>query len=494
MVNQFSKHILSKSTFVRGCICKKSLWLYKHKRDIIPATAPAQQFIFDQGHEVGELAQKLFPGGVDASPTTPFDYHLSLELTQKLIKEGAKVIYEAAFQQEDVLAALDILVWHDGWHAYEVKSSTKVHDINLTDAALQYWVMEKSGLKVDTFSIIHLNSDYVRQGDMEVEKLFKIESVTYLVQALQDEITEQVASLKEVFSSKTMPAIPIGTQCTKPYTCDFKNHCFTEVPEESILDFDLYRKVERFRLFHTGVRKIADVKDWQKLKPPYNFIVESHINKRFYFDPYKLNEFMGTLQFPLRFMDFETVAFALPPFSNSSPYDGMSFQYSLHTIENRDAEPSHNFFLADPAKDFREDFIKALLADLGNSGHILVWSIGFERSKLNMLSLLYPQYEERINAVIERLVDLAIPFQKRWVYDNTLSCSYSIKSVLPFVMPDLTYDKLAVKEGQTASLLFQQMMAEPDKDWTKERNDLLEYCCLDTFAMVVIYRYLNTLV
>jgi len=463
-------------------------------RDLIAPTAPGQQFIFDQGHDVGKLAQQLFPGGTDASPSSPFDYRPSLELTQKLIAEGRQVIYEAAFQQEEVLAALDILVWDQGWHAYEVKSSTKVHDINLTDAALQYWVMEKSGIKVESFSIIHLNSDYERIGDIVVEKLFKIEPVTYLIQALQDEITEQVASLKKVCSRKTVPAIPIGTQCTKPYTCDFKDHCFSHVPEESILDFDLYRKEERFRLYHAGIKKISDVKEWQKLKPPYNFIVESHINKGFYFDPIKLKEFVSKLQYPLLFMDFETVAFALPPFNNSSPYDAMTFQYSLHTIESEDAEPLHNFFLADPAKDFREDFIKALLADLGESGDILVWSVSFERSKLNMLSLLYPQYEERVNAVIVRLVDLAIPFQKRWVYDNTLSCSYSIKSVLPFVMPDLSYDNLAVKEGQTASLLFQQMMAEPQKDWTKERNDLLEYCCLDTFAMVVIYRYLNTLV
>jgi hypothetical protein len=495
MNSSSEKHILSKSTFVRGAICAKSLWLYKHRRNLIPPTTPGQQFIIDQGHIVGRLAQKLFPGGDDASPATPFDYQPSLELTQKLIAEGRQVIYEAAFQYDDVLAALDILVKKDdGWHGFEVKSSTKVHDINVTDAALQFWVMAGSGIELKDISIVHINSDYERHDNLDVEKLFKTESVYYLALALQDEITESVAKLKKVVARKTIPATPIGRQCTTPYPCNFIDRCFAKVPEESILDFDLYRKEERFRLYHSGTKKIVDVKDWQKLKPPYNFIVESHIYNRFYVDPDNLKSFMVKLRFPLRFMDFETVSFVLPPFENSSPYDAMSFQYSLHTLESDDAEPLHNFFLADPAKDFREDFIIALLADLGETGHILVWSIGFERSKLNMLSLLYPQYEERINAVIERLIDLAIPFQKRWVYDNSLSCSYSIKSVLPFVMPDLSYDNLAVKEGQTASLLFQLMMGEPRKDWTKERNDLLEYCCLDTFAMVVIYRYLNTLV
>ena len=154
----------------------------------------------------------------------------------------------------------------------------------------------------------------------------------------------------------------------------------------------------------------------------------------------------------------------------------------------------HRAFLADPSKDFREDFIKALLDDLGDTGSITVWNIGFERSKLNALALLYPQYEERINAVIARLIDLAIPFQKKWVYHYSLSCSYSIKDVLPFVAPDLSYDKLPVNNGQFASQLFQQMMVEPGKDWTKDRNDLLEYCCLDTYSMVMVYRFLRTLV
>ena len=513
MGNNINNHILSKSTFIRGSICEKSLWLYKHRRDLIPPTSPGQQFIFDQGHQVGKLAQKLFPGGIDASPATPFDYMPSLELTQKLIAEGRQVIYEAAFQYDGVLAALDILVKRDdGWHGFEVKSSTKVHDINVTDAALQYWVMAGSGIELRDISIIHINSDYERHDDnsvitfninpgdfdpldnLDVEKLFKTESVYYLVVALQDEITEQVAKLKKVSERKTVPATLIGTQCTKPYTCDFHSHCFAKVPNESILDFGLYRKEERFKLYHSGVKLISDLKDWQKLKPPYNYVVESHINKGFYLDPDKLSDFMGKLKFPLLFMDFETVSFALPPFDRSTPYDAMSFQYSLHTLQNEDGEPEHRAFLADPSKDFRADFIKALLADLSDTGDILVWNIGFERSKLNMLSLLYPQYEDRINAVIERMVDLAIPFQKKWVYDNALSCKYSIKDVLPFVAPDLSYDSLTVKEGQAASTLFQQMMAEPGKDWTKERNDLLEYCCLDTFAMVVVFRYLNTLV
>jgi hypothetical protein len=489
-------HILSKSTFLRGSTCPKSLWLYKHRRNLIPLTSASQQFIYDQGREVGKLAQRLFPGGVDASPPTHFDYQPSVELTQRLMAEGRQVIYEAAFQFEGVLAALDILVKKDdGWYGYEVKSSTSVKDINVTDAALQYWVMAGFGIELKDISIVHLDTDYERHGEMEVEKLFKTESVLYLVQALQDEITEQVAELKKVAERKTAPKVLIGRQCSNPYTCDFKDHCWKEVPEESILDFTFYRMTEeRFKLYHSGIKRIVDVNDWQALKPPYNNVVEMHIRRGVYIDPDNLKPFMDTLQFPLRFMDFETVSFALPPFDRSGPYDQMSFQYSVHTMNNKGSELAHSAFLADPSIDFREDFIKSLLDNLGDTGSITVWNIGFERSKLNALAMLYPKYEDKINAVIARLIDLAIPFQKKWVYHYSLSCSYSIKNVLPFVAPDLSYDKLAVNNGLYASQLFQQMMVWPDKDWNKDRNDLLEYCCLDTYSMVMVYRFLSTLV
>ena len=495
MSNNFSKHILSKSTFVRGFICKKSLWLSKHQRDLIPPTPAGQQFIFDQGHEVGMLAHRLYPGGVDASPATPFNYQPAIELTKKFIAEGRQVIYEAAFQYDGVLAALDILVKKDdGYHAYEVKSSTKVHDINITDAALQFWVMTKCGIELKDMSVIHINNEYERQGEIEPEKLFKTETVYYLVLALQDEITEQVSELKKVATGDTCPEILIGKQCTDPYTCDFKAHCWKDVPDESILDFTGYKKEERFKQYHSGVKKISDIKDWQHLKPPYNFVVESHNNKGIFVDAPPVKEFLDGMVYPLHFLDFETVRFAVPKFQHSYPYEQTPFQYSLHTLETETGELESRPYLAEPDKDFREDFLVSLLRDLGTHGTILVWNIGFERSKMNNLAFLFPPYESQINAAIERMVDLATPFQKKWFYHFLFSCSYSIKQVLPVVAPTLSYKSLDVNNGDDASILFMQMMAEPGKDWSRERMHLLEYCGLDTYAMVVILRFLHTLV
>jgi hypothetical protein len=496
MNNKFKKHVLSKSSFLRGNNCNKSLWLYKNRRDLIPATSAGQQFIFDQGHEVGVLAQQLFPGGTDASPATPYDYQPSIELTKKLIAEGKQVIYEAAFQYDGVLAALDILVKvEDGWHAYEVKSSTKVHDINITDAALQFLVMTKCGIDLKDMSVIHIDNEYERNGEIEPAKLFKTESVYYLVVALQDEIARQVKELKKVAARKSCPSVLIGKQCSNPYTCDFKAFCWKDVPDQSILDFGYYHKTEeRFKQYHAGVTKIVSVPNWNQLRPPYNYVVESHINRGVYLDPEPVKEFLDGMIYPIHFLDFETVRFAVPRLQLTNPYEQTPFQYSLHISETLGAEPVSKAFLAEPGKDFREDFLVTLLRDLGTEGSILVWNIGFERSKLKHFSILFPQYEPQINAAIERMIDLAVPFQKKWFYHYLFSCSYSIKQVLPVVAPELSYKNLAVNNGDDASVLFMRMMAEPDKDWSAERKNLLEYCGLDTMAMVVIHRFLNKLV
>jgi hypothetical protein len=331
-------------------------------------------------------------------------------------------------------------------------------------------------------------------GEIEPEKLFETESILYQVMALQDEISESVKELKQVASNETCPNVLIGKQCTAPYTCDFKAHCWKEVPDESILDFGAYKKEERFKQYHSGVKKISDIKDWQQLKPLYNFVVESHINKEIYLDAPPIKEFLDTMKYPLHFLDFETVRFAVPKFQHSYPYEQTPFQYSLHTLESETSELLSRPFLAEPNTDFREDFLVSLLNDLGTHGTILVWNIGFERSKMNNLSFLFPRYESQINAAIERMVDLATPFQKKWFYHHLFSCSYSIKQVLPVVAPSLSYKNLEVNNGEDASILFMQIMAEPGKDWLTERKNLLDYCGLDTWAMVAIFRFLNKLV
>ena len=208
------KHILSKSTFMKGCQCPKALWLYKHQPELRTEITDQQQAIFDQGTNVGKLAEQLFPNGVDARPENTFAYQQSVVDTQKYILEGHKVIYESAFQYDQVLAALDILVCNRGkWKAHEVKSSTSVSDAILQDAALQYYVISQSGMPLVDFSIVYINNEYVRERDLDVSELFVIESVLEQLLELQPIIAAKIPELKSVAKLSEVPKRDIGPHC-----------------------------------------------------------------------------------------------------------------------------------------------------------------------------------------------------------------------------------------------------------------------------------------
>ncbi len=188
-----SSHLLSKSSFLKGIQCEKQLYLYKHHYDWRDEVSEAQQAIFDRGTNVGKLAQDLFPGGVDVAPPNPFQYDKSAKLTRDKINEGVKIFYEASFIYDEVLVAVDILVKAGSkWKIYEVKSSTSVSETYILDAAVQYYVLINSGLDVDDISIVHLNNQYVRHGELNIHELFSIESVFDLVKEQQDLIVEKI--------------------------------------------------------------------------------------------------------------------------------------------------------------------------------------------------------------------------------------------------------------------------------------------------------------
>src|SRR5882762_7113383 len=231
------KHILSKSTFMRGCQCIKALYLNKHHPQLRDEISFQQQAVFDRGTSVGELAQQLFPGGIDASPEDYYDYQQSVAYTKHLMDAGQLIIYEAAFQFEGVLAAIDILVKKDGvWKAYEVKSATGVREPYLLDAALQYHVITQAGIALDDISIVHINNQYVRIGELDIQQLFAVESILEQVKEKQDFVATQIPRLKEVIAQGEVPAVDIGMHCVDPYPCEFTSHCWQHIPQPSVFD------------------------------------------------------------------------------------------------------------------------------------------------------------------------------------------------------------------------------------------------------------------
>jgi len=258
--NNLEKHKLSKSSFIRGLQCSKSLFLYKNHIELRDKLSPEKKAIFNRGTSVGILAQKIFPNGIDATPQNRRDYISAVNYTQQLINSGTNVIYEAAFQSNGVLIILDILVMKDDkWYAYEVKSSAKITSTYINDAALQYWVINNSGLKLEDISIINMNTSYVKTGKIDVKSLFKITSVKKEVIAKQEKITNQIHQLLDVANLTSMPEINIGEHCFSPYECDFKGFCWKNVPANSVFEIAGISKVEQFNLYNSGVRMLSDV-------------------------------------------------------------------------------------------------------------------------------------------------------------------------------------------------------------------------------------------
>lgn len=490
------RHLLSKSTFISGLQCEKKLFLQKNRRELIPPIAEAQQFIFSQGTKVGELAQELFPGGRDATPKSYYDFRPSVVLTKDWIDKGEKVIYEAAFQFDRVLVAVDILVKEeDGWHAYEVKSSTEVKDVNRNDAAIQYYIMTNSGIDLKDISIVYINNQYALNGELEIHQLFHTESVFQDVQARQSGIAEKVAELKSVLENKQEPNVDIGPHCENPYTCDLKHYCWSHVPSNSVFDIHNLRAKKKWKLYQDGVLNLEDVPEEFDLGDNQRMQLDMHKSGGSVVDANSIKTFLNALKYPLYFLDFETFGTSIPLIDGTRPYQQIVFQYSLHIQHKQDGELIHKEYLADPkAGNFLPDLIQRMVDDCGTEGDIIVYNQGFESGKTRDMISMCPQFTVELNAMLGRIVDLMLPFQKRWYYTPEMRGSYSIKKVLPALVPELSYDDLEVKEGGEASALFSMMMAglfEGDVDAT--RNNLLEYCKLDTLAMVEILRFLCSL-
>ena len=480
---------LSKSTFIRGLQCEKSLYLYKHHYKLKDPTPTSLQAVFDQGTNIGILAQELFPNGVDASPENHFKMVESVGKTLKFISQGESIIYEATFQYNNLLVALDILVKdHDGWKAYEVKSSTKVSNTYIKDVAIQYYTITNSGIDLKDISIVHINNQYIKDGELDIHQLFTIESVYDEVLEFLPRIPNEVKRLKNVIESPEAPNIDIGNHCSDPYDCDFKGTCWKHIPEYSVFNISRLNSDKKFGLYHQGVITLDDIDLGQTdLNPNQVLQVQSEVNGTSHIDIDEIRNFTNGLNYPLYFLDFETIGPAVPKYDGSRPYQQLVFQYSLHIQETSTSQLEHREYLADPSQDPRIGFIKQLIQECGNSGDILVYNIGFERGKLNDLIEVFPEYSNELKRIINRLKDLMVPFQQKWYYTPEMRGSHSIKSVLPALVPELSYNNLEIKDGGTASNTFLSMVNETFEGNVEEtRRQLLEYCKRDTFAMVKI--------
>jgi hypothetical protein len=483
---------LSKSQYVKGLQCHKALWLYKHKREVKTPTSPQQEHIFANGHRIGKLAQDLFPGGTEIEHDSK-NFNGMIEKTRALIEAGANVIYEATFKSHSVLIMADILVRNgETWDLYEVKASTSAKSQHKPDAAIQWYVIQDH-LPLGRAHIVHVNSNYVFDGKLDITQLLAIEDITDEVLELQAGLEPNLAAMSDMLHQEE-PDIPIGPQCDNPYGCDFKEYCWKDVPDPSV--FDLYRmtKDRKFNLYHEGKIRYADVAHLN-LTPTQLLQVDTALSREIYIGQDAIRAFVASATYPINFLDFEFFSSAIPKFPGQKPYSTqIPFQYSLHIL-HADGEIEHKEFLADETRDPRTEIAKQLAEDITPTGSIAAYSQKTEKSIIRRLASETAEHEQTLLAMNDRFIDLLDPFQKLMYYHPDFNGSFSIKSVLPAMFPDdpaFSYEGLDIHAGDMASMIYADLdQIDDESEKQKIREALLKYCKLDTWAMVMIWRELN---
>lgn len=487
--------MLSKSQYVRGQQCEKSLWLYKHRTELRSPPDYAQEALFRTGHDVGEIAKGLFPGGVEIE-FDPENFDDMISRTEQLIASGQETIYEASFGHGEMFAMADIIhKTSAGWDIYEVKASTSVKPYHLEDMAFQ-WNLLGQFLNLNRAHIVYINNKYERNGPLDVQLLLEVVDVTEEVIAGQDVVVERVKFLAEMISSD-MPEVDIGPQCSKPYDCDLIAHCWADVPEPSVLNLYRLSATKKFDLLRRGVVRYQDLPRETALSPIQRLQVETHLSGSPAIDPKLIKRFLNEIEYPLSFFDFETFYEAIPRYEGQRPYMQVPFQYSLHVIKPG-CELEHYEYLGSSDSDPRRELCKRMLEDMPVSGSIIAYNMGFELARIRSLGELYPEYHDAVIAMTDRFVDLIEPFRSGAYYHPQFNGSFSIKSVLPALITDekeLSYASLAIHEGGMAAEAFLALgRVEDQAKADKIREDLLAYCRLDTLAMVRIVQKLQDLV
>jgi predicted RecB family nuclease len=451
--------------------------------------------MMQQGHEVGLLARQLFPGGIEVDGTGGLEQ--AIRATRELVaNREVPAIFEGTFENGGVLVRVDVLHRRrDGrWRLVEVKSTASLKEEHLDDVGIQSRVVSRSGLDLASSCLMHVNRSYVFSGDtIDPRQFFRIRNLTRRIARLDPKLTFQLRTEFTVLAMPNAPDLPTGRHCTDPITCEFYDRCNPPLPDDHIGYLPRLHASAAEALEEMGVESIHDIPDDFQLNERQRRAATCVQTGEPWFSA-ELGKELSALKYPLFFMDFETVNPAIPRFAGMRPYDQLPFQWSLHVQREPGAEPEHHEFLATDGADPRREFIATLCAALGGSGSIVVYNQQFESQRLSELAAWLPEFAGRIEKIQRRLWDL-LPVVRNHVYHPRFAGSYSLKAVLPALIPTLTYDGMAVANGQDAGLAWESLVRgsldQTERD--KIRKALLDYCGQDTMAMVKLLEQLRTI-
>ena len=458
---------LTKSLFTQGVYCPELLWFAAHAKDELSPITADQQAMFDQGTQVGTLATTRYPDGirVDAEGFAAY-----VEASKQALSQEVPV-FEAALIAGRQYCRVDILrPTPRGWDILEVKSGTSVKEVNLWDVAFQVDTARRAGLVVHRAYILHINSSYVRGVDLDVQELFTEVDVTEDIEPFLSRMSGTVSSLLRVLDGPR-PQLPATHSCSSPYGCPLRE--LIVLPEHNVTE--LYRSTGKDFL-DKGVLRIADIVDGAGLSHKQFVQWRAVTLQAPQVDHQRLSEWLGSLQEPVSYLDFETINPAIPLFENTSPYQHIPFQFSLE-VDQTDGTVSHYEYLHPDGSDPRPALLHALQVMRGE-GSVLAHNASFERRVLSELLSAFPG-ETWLSDVMDRLVDTITPFREFWYYHPKQHGSCSLKAILP-ALTGAFYSDLEISSGSTASQEFLRITQKAAPDAEHVRSQLLEYCKQDT--------------
>jgi hypothetical protein len=488
------EHRLSKSQYVKGRKCHKRVWLYNNRKDIMTLPSAFQAGIFEQGHEVGRFAHRLFPSGVLIEHDHK-DPDGAVAATQEHLKNGVSAIFEAAFIYDNILVRADIIARNGNgtWNLFEVKSTTSVKKDHLLDTAIQKHVLEGAGLPLHRTHVVHLNNRYIRRNEVDLAQLFVVQEVDDRLEEALGEIPDYLKSIRATLTLTQEPKEKIGSICKNPYECEFKTYCWTGVGPDSIHFLSRISDTKRGELLDRTIEKIKDIPEDFALTELQAIQTRVERTGKPHIEHAKIKKFLNELKYPLWFLDFETYGFAIPEYDGTRSYEALPFQYSLHVQQETGSHLQHFEFLHLEKSDPRRAIAEDLIEKIKSGGSVVTYHASFERGRLEALAELFPDLKAALESIASRIFDLETPFAKKWYCDGRFQGSSSIKKVLPALVPSMSYANLDIGKGDEAQSQYCDMIKMDEADPRRDpiRQALLEYCKQDTLAMVQILEALK---
>jgi len=488
---------LSKSKLIAFRQCHKRLWLEVHRRELIQDSAQTESK-FRVGNEVGLVAQRLYdPLGKGALIDAQAEGHESAMARTQLLLSSGNPIFEAGFAAEGALAYADVMLpmgknGKRSWHMVEVKSSTSVKDYHRDDIAVQAYVARSAGVALKSIALAHIDSQWTYPGGDKYEGLLKENDLTKESFARHDEVKEWVAKAQKIVAKKQEPAIQTGSHCSDPFECSFLAYCRSQEPQPkhaiSCLP-NIRTNTLKSYIKDNEITELSEVPD--ELLNEIQQRVKTHtLSGKVYFDAEGAAADIAPYKLPATFLDFETVALAVPRWKGTRPYQQIPFQFSAHRL-SRTEKLTHASFLDLSGNDPSLQFAKVLIEACGTSGPVFVYNASFEASRISELAKRYPKLSASLLSINARMFDLLKVASQRY-YHPSQRGSWSIKKVLAAIAPELSHDNLeGVQDGTMAMDAYQEAitpMTTPDRKIEIERQ-LLAYCRLDTYAMVRLWAF-----